>query len=120
MAGRILGPNIAFWNLYFPGREYMIHQEGCKGRIIQYISFGTYEPIGRAFCDNCERWVGKKAWRQVENLLQKEALTWSNGGLPESGGRNVNFRRFLGTAPDSVATEREVIEITRFAPIVTR
>lgn len=74
MSNKILGPNIAFWHLYLGQKDYMTHQEGCGGQISQPIH---YHKLGRAFCEKCNRLVGKKAWREMESMFEKGTLDWA-------------------------------------------
>jgi len=116
LTGRILGPNISHWQLMSPKGSYLSHQEGCKGRIIQLVHRNTYQAVGRPFCEKCERFVGKKAWRQYDYMLAKGLLDWSSAG--RVFGDDRFFRLFQECDPPEVEQAREIIE--RMSPAQLR
>jgi len=72
-------PNISFWALNIVEDDLVRHGEGCKGfvgiPIRKSPRFGGPDrALGRPVCTVCHRLVGRKAWRQVEDRVQKGLL----------------------------------------------
>lgn len=67
------GPNIAGHALSFRGKNgrALAHVECGDERILQPVKNYIGTPTGRPFCKKCQRLVGKKAWRRIEEQMDR-------------------------------------------------
>lgn len=77
---RCSGPNIPGRALTATGKSRVLYHVECgDGRILQSVKNYIGTPLGRPFCTKCKRLVGKKAWRQIEEQMDRTRIQPPDG-----------------------------------------